>query len=357
MSAAVTVIVAVYNVRQYLPRFMESLQGQTFTDFEALFINDASPDDSAAFIAAHAASDPRIRLLHHEQNQGVGAACNYGIREASAPMLCFADPDDHLPETSLQVRYEAYKRHNAIVRACHKEMVTDGELLNHETRPDSLPEVFSAVEAAHSVGPNPFLCAHWTWLVPTGLLRRNNIFQGEHMRTANEIILQAQLFYHLGRMVWIPDVVYHWMKRPDSLSTSHYTPEHYENYFRCCDVFYEQSAQHRQLKLADAFFNSYLVAYFGHILKQVADGTSGEPDVRAVLAVAGAVEKRHGVFERLYARQKTLPQDMLGLTWLNLARNDTSPTAIERLTNSYQTVLRYYGALAVEQARARGEVL
>lgn len=181
MGAAISVIIAVYNVREYLPRFVQSLQRQTFKDFEALFIDDASTDDSAALVEGYAASDARFRVLRHPKNLGLGTVCNLGIRSAAAETICFADPDDLLPEHSLEVRHAAYKKYNAIVRACHVETLSDGRVLHHETRPSSLPEICRADDAAQFIGPNPFLCAHWTWLFPTGLLRRNNIFHGENI--------------------------------------------------------------------------------------------------------------------------------------------------------------------------------
>ena len=84
--SAISVITAVYNMREYLPRFIQSVQAQTFTDFEVLFIDDASTDDSVAMLEA-AAGDKRFKILRQAQNSGLGAVCNVGIRSAQGETI------------------------------------------------------------------------------------------------------------------------------------------------------------------------------------------------------------------------------------------------------------------------------
>ena len=87
-----------YNDAPHLPAAVESILGQTFRDFEFILINDGSTDDSAALLKRYAAQDARIRLFHQE-NRGVPAARNEGLRQARAPLLTVMDADDvALPE-------------------------------------------------------------------------------------------------------------------------------------------------------------------------------------------------------------------------------------------------------------------
>src|ERR1700727_3988164 len=100
MSAAaasaplVTVVTPVHNIAKYIGEAVDSVLGQTFRNFEYLVVDDASTDDSAAVIKARAGGDPRLRLLIHDQNQGVSAARNTGIREARGQDIAFLDGDD-----------------------------------------------------------------------------------------------------------------------------------------------------------------------------------------------------------------------------------------------------------------------
>ena len=90
----VTVIVPVYNTLPYLPRCMDSVCSQTFSDLEILCIDDGSTDGSGEYLDRMAAKDSRIRVIHFEKNQGVPAARNRAIDEARGEWLFFMDSDD-----------------------------------------------------------------------------------------------------------------------------------------------------------------------------------------------------------------------------------------------------------------------
>lgn len=330
MRPAVSVIVPVYNAQPYLQRFVSSLLAQTLKNFEVLCIDDASTDGTLTLLRDMAARDARIRILSMPENRGAGAARNAGIAAACGETVCFADPDDFLPPASLEVRYAAYKKHNAVVRACHAEITEDGSLVRQETPPEGMTEPFNPTEAAARSGINSFLCAHWTWLIPAAMLKRFPVFNEENTRTAEDIMFLARLFFHITRLVWIPDTVYHWIKRSGSLSHTVYTPQHYADYFRCCHVFYEQAEQ-RHLALADSFCNDYAATYLTHLYRQFCEGKSSEEDVRLAVQSAAKLCSRHRVFERLRAKEGKIPLHYLGLYLLWQTLNDGAPSAALRL--------------------------
>ncbi|MGH4032853.1 CDP-glycerol glycerophosphotransferase family protein [Actinomycetota bacterium Odt1-20B] len=101
MQPRLSVVVPVYNVELYLDECLESLAAQTFTDFEVLMVDDGSTDSSAAIAERFAAADPRFRLISQE-NKGLGAARNTGVREMAdaSEYLAFVDSDDTLPATA-----------------------------------------------------------------------------------------------------------------------------------------------------------------------------------------------------------------------------------------------------------------
>lgn len=88
----VSVIIPAYNVAPYLGEALASLAAQTMPDFEAIIIDDGSPDDIAA-AAAPWLDDPRFRLIRTE-NRGLAAARNRGAAEARADLIALLDGDD-----------------------------------------------------------------------------------------------------------------------------------------------------------------------------------------------------------------------------------------------------------------------
>ncbi|MDA2806044.1 bifunctional glycosyltransferase/CDP-glycerol:glycerophosphate glycerophosphotransferase [Nocardiopsis suaedae] len=91
-----SVIVPVYNVERYLGACLDSLRGQTLGDLEIVVVDDGSPDDSARIAAEHAERDPRVRIVRQD-NAGLGAARNTGVRHADGDFLAFVDSDDAIP--------------------------------------------------------------------------------------------------------------------------------------------------------------------------------------------------------------------------------------------------------------------
>jgi glycosyltransferase involved in cell wall biosynthesis len=92
-TPAVSVIMPAYNVAPYIGEAIESVLGQTFSDFQLLVVDDGSTDDTAAITQQFAAADSRIMLLRQE-NRGLAAARNTALRHATGAMLALLDSDD-----------------------------------------------------------------------------------------------------------------------------------------------------------------------------------------------------------------------------------------------------------------------
>ena len=102
----ISFILPVYNVERYLPRAADSLRAQTLTDFEAIFVDDGSPDGSGALLDSLASSEPRFRVIH-QANGGVARARNAALDAATGDYLFFLDPDDWIEPDAAQTVYNA----------------------------------------------------------------------------------------------------------------------------------------------------------------------------------------------------------------------------------------------------------
>ncbi|MFD1319220.1 glycosyltransferase family 2 protein [Loigolactobacillus zhaoyuanensis] len=113
-----TVIVPVYNLAPYLEQCLASLQAQTYTNFNVWLIDDASTDDSAAILAAWTQKDNRFHIWRQPTNQGVSAARNVGIQQASGDYVCFVDGDDWCEPTYLASFSEQMAQPQADMAMC-----------------------------------------------------------------------------------------------------------------------------------------------------------------------------------------------------------------------------------------------
>ena len=116
----VSVIVPVYNCESYVGQCLESLKRQTFEQFEALVIDDASTDTSLDVVHGCASDDARFTVFARPENKGLSAVRNFGIERARGDYIVFLDSDDYLREDALELlvaRAKAQKLDNLYFNA------------------------------------------------------------------------------------------------------------------------------------------------------------------------------------------------------------------------------------------------
>lgn len=124
MRSGLSVIVPVYNVAPFLPRCIESILAQTFTDFELILVDDGSTDGSSAILDLYAAKHQNVKV-YHQSHRGPGASRNFGISKASKDWLCFIDSDDWVESNHLANYFK--EDPNELI------MVSQGILFDSET--------------------------------------------------------------------------------------------------------------------------------------------------------------------------------------------------------------------------------
>lgn len=97
----VSLVMATYNRAYCLPRAIESVQTQTYENWELVIIDDGSTDDTKATIERICRGDPRIRVFTHDRNRGVTAAKNTGFNHATGDWVGTLDSDDELVPSAL----------------------------------------------------------------------------------------------------------------------------------------------------------------------------------------------------------------------------------------------------------------
>ena len=108
------VVIPVYNVEKYLCPCVESLRAQTFTDWQAVLVDDGSTDSSGALCDELAAQEPRL-LVIHQSNGGLAAARNTGMSVMRGEALAFLDSDDVIPPEFLQELWNAFEGNDLVL--------------------------------------------------------------------------------------------------------------------------------------------------------------------------------------------------------------------------------------------------
>ena len=110
-KALISIIVPIYNVEKYLRQCLDSIQDQSYQNFECLLINDGSPDNSADICKEYVSKDPRFRYIEKE-NGGVSSARNLGLEHSKGEYITFIDSDDWVDLDYLEVLHSKIKEYN-----------------------------------------------------------------------------------------------------------------------------------------------------------------------------------------------------------------------------------------------------
>ncbi|MGA3161874.1 MAG: glycosyltransferase [Terracidiphilus sp.] len=102
--ARISVLMPVYNVRNYVAEALSSIQSQTFADLEIVVVDDGSTDDTLQIVEQIASSDPRIHIIRVPHNLGLTFALNIGLLYCHAPFVARMDGDDIALPTRLEMQ-------------------------------------------------------------------------------------------------------------------------------------------------------------------------------------------------------------------------------------------------------------
>lgn len=114
----IQIIIPVYNAEKTIIKCMASLKAQTFEDWQAILVDDASKDNSGRMIEEYAKSDARFVYVKQKVNGGVSKARNTALKMIESEYVSFLDSDDYWEPNMLEVMYSKAKKHDADVVQC-----------------------------------------------------------------------------------------------------------------------------------------------------------------------------------------------------------------------------------------------
>jgi glycosyltransferase involved in cell wall biosynthesis len=107
-SPFISVVVSSYNYEHYLPRLLESLLKQTYTNWECIIVDDESTDNTSELLKQYSEKDERIKY-QFQNNTGPAAARSLGVSIAKGEYVQFIDADDFIGESKFEIEIELFK--------------------------------------------------------------------------------------------------------------------------------------------------------------------------------------------------------------------------------------------------------
>ncbi|KAL6608575.1 nucleotide-diphospho-sugar transferase [Neocallimastix sp. 'constans'] len=188
-----SIIVPVYNSGPFLDRCIKSILNQTFKDYELVFVDDASTDNSLDILKKYKETDNRIKIIHLEINKGPGGARNIGMDNIEGEFIGFVDSDDYIDKSFFE------------------------ELMNNSYDNDI---VIGHIAKGTNISDNYIIDESTTWAIYDKIWRKtfiknNNIRFNEKMRHGGDDIEFNEVAYKFNpKILKLPDKgIYYYYKR------------------------------------------------------------------------------------------------------------------------------------------------
>lgn len=214
---SVGVIVPVYNSQNFLYECLCSIQAQSFSDFVAILVDDGSTDNSALICQEFCNKDSRF-IYHYQQNKGVSAARNYGIKyfleSARVKRICFIDSDDIVHKDYMRILYNLMDEHHVQMACCGvKQFFTVNELqFEHIEIKD-----VQCYCAPYNFNVVPSMI--WQRMFDTALLNSEffePLYFNESLKYAEDILFSTELYIRVNKITVTSGTLYYYRKNPNS---------------------------------------------------------------------------------------------------------------------------------------------
>ncbi len=198
----VSVIIPVYNSKNYLNKCIESLINQTFNDIEFIFVNDGSTDNSLSILEQYSKKDSRIKIIN-QKNQGISQARNRGMKEAKGRYIGFIDSDDWVDLDFYQKLYSSIIETNADIAV--SSIIRIGKNYQKYRVKYDRTETFESLEDKIKVCNIPKCCYVW-----------NKLYRKEIIENLE---FKKDVFYE--DVIWLPFAVKN-AKKLTTVNTNYY---------------------------------------------------------------------------------------------------------------------------------------
>ncbi len=126
-SKLISVIVAAYNIEEYIARCLESLIAQNYQNLEVIVVDDGSKDQTGQLCDEFAGKDDRIHVIH-QQNMGLSGARNTGLKAATGSYIGFVDGDDWVEPDMYRALYDACEHNHAEMAGCAYHQISSKQV-------------------------------------------------------------------------------------------------------------------------------------------------------------------------------------------------------------------------------------
>lgn len=216
----ISIIVPVYNVKDYITKCLDSICGQTYKNLEIIVVDDGSTDGSGDICDAYALKDDRIKV-YHRNNGGLSVARNQGLDIATGEYIGFVDSDDWIDCDMYEFLYEQLTAKGADISICSHYVEKPGKIKIKYASDETLE--FSSHDAIHLLVKDKIIRNYaWDKLFRKSLFAELRFPQNRYFE---DLAIMYRVFHLAQKVVMKGHPKYHYIVRDTSITGSKYNPE------------------------------------------------------------------------------------------------------------------------------------
>lgn len=238
---SVSVIVAVYNVEEYIAQCCHSLFSQTLKDIEYIFVNDCTPDNSITIVKSILENYPhrvhQVKIIEHPVNLGVGRTREDGVKAATGDYIIHCDPDDWIETDMYEKLYNTAVFESADIAMCdvfyHYAESSRNDYGIEKPKELSSRSVLASCLHAQRPTLHCYLCNK---LIKSDYYK--NIKWPSHISPYEDVIVCAQILQTPLKICYINQAYYYYRQRERTLSHRLYTKKTAENDYEVISILH-----------------------------------------------------------------------------------------------------------------------
>lgn len=218
----ISVIVPVYKVEPYLHKCVDSILDQTYKNLEVILVDDGSPDNCGAICDAYASQDNRVKVIHKE-NGGLSSARNAGLDMMNGAYVGFVDSDDWIEPQMYEVLLDLMLHYDAqmALGGVADEVLCDETVRTVKTSDyGHTPFAEDSISAIKRFFQGSW--AAWDKLYQAELFKELRFPLGE---INEDEAIAVHLLDRSHRVCYTNEVFYHYLRRPESITTVSFHPK------------------------------------------------------------------------------------------------------------------------------------
>lgn len=212
MNKLISVIIPVYNVKNYLERCVNSILSQSYKKLEIILVDDGSTDGSGKLCDEIAKKDLRIVVLH-KNNGGLSEARNYGIERAKGEYISFVDSDDWIAPTMIEDLYNSILKYGVKLAIC--ETTYAYECYNYSPRTTGDAFLLDKLSAYKLLLKNRrFRTNAWNKLYLADIWSKLRFPKGKKYE---DVYIMHEVYDMCDNIAYVDKALYYYFQRSDSI--------------------------------------------------------------------------------------------------------------------------------------------